>query len=198
MSLTLAGYRSCLAAAAACLLPLSAQAGNFNYTWAQFAYSDVTVDNTGGDFDGDAWTLSGAVELTDAIFVFGGYEYGDYDFNLETDTYQIGLGLDFPVGRKADLVFGLGYVDVSADLPGFGSIDDDGFTALGGVRAEVAPSFQVEAGLEYVDLSDGGDDTGFYAGGRYYFTPAWAVGLGYSSGDDSDAWTVSLRWELPR
>ena len=198
MSLSNPGLRSCLAAFAACVLPLSAHAGNFNYTWAQLAYSDVSIDDSGGDFDGDAWTISGAVELTDAIFVFGGYEFGDYDFNIETDTYELGLGLDFPVGQNADLVFGLSYIDVSADVPGFGSVDDDGYRALGGVRAEVASAFQIEAGLEYVDLSDGGDDTGFYAGGRYYFTPAWAVGLGYSSADDTDSWTVSLRWELPR
>lgn len=180
------------------LLPFTAGASNFSYTWVEGSYSDVSLDDSDFDFDGDAYGINAAWQLNETVFVFGGYEYGDYDFDVDTDTFELGVGLAFPVGRMADFVVGASYVDVSADLPGFGSVDDDGYSLFGGFRFGLTESFQVDAGVSYVDFSDSGDDTSYSITGRYYFTPSWAIGVGYTSGDDTDAVTISVRWEVPR
>lgn len=181
---------------ASLLLPFSASAGNFSYTWVEGSYSDISADDF--DFDGDAWAIEGSFQVHDMVFLFAGYEMGDYDFDVETDTYELGVGMAFPFGEQADLVVGTSYVDVSVEIPGFEDADDDGYSLFGGFRYAVTDAFQVDAGLRYVDLSDSGDDTGYTLGGRYYFTPAWAVGAGYTISDDADLWTLSVRWEMPR
>ncbi|MFU8822056.1 MAG: outer membrane beta-barrel protein [Gammaproteobacteria bacterium] len=178
------------------LLPFAAGASNFSYTWIEGSYSDVSLDDS--DFDGDAYGINAAWQFNEMVYVFGGYEYGDYDFDVESDTFELGVGLAFPVSDMADFVVGASYVDVSVDVPGLGSVDDDGYSVFGGFRLGLSESFQVDAGVSYVDLSDGGDDTSFSITGRYYFTPSWAIGAGYATSDDADAWTLSVRWELPR
>jgi hypothetical protein len=185
-------------ALAALLLPFTAGASNFSYTWVEGSYSHVSLDDSDFDFDGDVYGINAAWQFSDMVFVFGGYEYGDYDFDVDIDTFELGAGLAFPVGGMTDLVVGASYVDISADVPGFGSLDDDGYSAFGGFRFGLTESFQVDAGVSYIDLSDGGDDTSYSITARYYFTPAWAIGAGYTSGDDTDAVTVSVRWEVPR
>lgn len=187
--------RLALPVLAGLLLPFAAGASNFSYTWVEGSYSDVSADDF--DFDGDAWAIEGSYQFHDSVFVFAGYEMGDFDFDVETDTYEIGVGMAFPFGERADLVVGTSYVDVSVDTP-FGDADDDGYSLFGGFRYGVTDAFQVDAGLRYVDLSDSGDDTGYTLGGRYYFAPAWAIGAAYTTSDDADLWTLSVRWEMPR
>jgi len=185
-------------ALAGLLFPFAAGASNFSYTWVEGSYGNASIDDSDGDIDGDLWGISGAWQFHDYVFVYGGYEYGDFDYDIETDTYQFGVGLAFPMGDSVDLVAGAAYVDVSTDVPFFGDIDDDGYSVIAGIRAGVADAFQIEAGAEYVDLDDAGSDTGYMIGGRYYFTESFAVGAGYSTSDDADVWSVTLRWELPR
>lgn len=180
------------------LIPFAASASNFSYTYVEGYYADVSVDDSDGDFDGDAWAITGSWQFHDMLFAFGGYEWGDYDFDIETDTFELGLGLAFPIGEQVDLAFGASYVDVSVDIPFFGDEDDDGYSVFGGFRFGLGESFQVDAGASYVDLNDSGSDTGYSIVGRYYFTDAWAVGAGYQTADDTDAWVLTLRWEMPR
>lgn len=180
------------------LLPLSAGASNFSYTWIEGSYSDITIDDGLGDLDGEAWEIGAAWQVHDLVFLFSSYESGDFDFDLETETFELGVGMAVPVSTQADLVLGVSYVDVSVDVPYFGSADDDGYSLLGGFRFSVSESFQIEAGARYVDLDDSGDDTSFSLTGRYYLAPSWAISGGYTTGDDADLWTISLRWEMPR
>lgn len=180
------------------LLPFAAAASNFSYTWLEGAYSDITIDDDFGDLDGDAWEIGAAWQVHDLVYLFGSYESGDYDFDLETDTFELGVGMALPVSNQTDFVIGVSYVDVSVEVPGFGSADDDGYSILGGFRIGVSESFQVELGARYLDLTDSGDDTSFSLTGRYYFAPSWAIGAGYTTSDDADLWTLSLRWEMPR
>lgn len=187
-----------VAVLAGLLLPFAAGASNFSYTYVEGSYGSVSIDDSEGDLDGDTWGLNGSWQFHDMVFAFAGYEFGDYDFDIESDTFEVGLGLAFPMGEQVDLAAGAGFVDVSVDVPGFGSEDDDGYNVFAGIRAGLGEAFQVEAGASYVDLSDSGSDTTYSITGRYYFTESWAVAAGYLTADDADAWTLSLRWELPR
>jgi hypothetical protein len=48
----------------------------------------------------------------------------------------------------------------------------------------VTEGVEVEGGVRYTDLSEGGDDTALWVGGRFHFNKTWAVGAEYQSGDD--------------
>jgi hypothetical protein len=86
----------------------------------------------------------------------------------------------------------LGYIDVDVDTPS-GSRDDNGLTLRGSLRGRIAPSFELEGGVRYVDLDEGGDDTSLVAEARWFFLPQLALGLGVDSGDDLTVWNVGLR-----
>ena len=53
-----------------------------------------------------------------------------------------------------------------------------------GLRGGVGDAVELEGGARYTDLSDGGDDTALYLGGRFHFNKTWALGAEYQSGDD--------------
>jgi hypothetical protein len=182
--------RSCLIAA---LLSLSgaAAAEGLDYSFVQGTYSQVEFDDL--DVDGDAFGIAGSFAIGDRFAIIAGYEVGDYDFDLETTGYEIGGLFHTPLTDRVDFVSTLSYVSLEVDVPGFGSVDDDGFGLGVGLRGMVSPQVELNGGVSYVDFSDGGDDTTFGAGVRYNFTDAVSAGLDGSWGDDTSAYGISGR-----
>jgi hypothetical protein len=62
------------------------------------------------------------------------------------------------------------------------------------VRFAASKKLELDAGIDYVDYGDAGDDTAFGLGGLYSFSDAFALGLGGSWGDDVSTYTVSGRF----
>lgn len=183
--------------AAACLfLPLAAGAGNLSYTYVEGGYVNLSVDDP--DTDGDGWGLGGSFAVNEMIHVYGQYSTVDLDdFDADFDTYEVGIGGSWGIAPNADFIGRVGYVSAELDTD-FGNVDDDGYSLTAALRGRLAQAFELEGGINYADLDDAGDDTTVYVDGRYYFTPQWAVAGGYSMGDDIDAWTLGVRWEMPR
>ena len=93
-----------------------------------------------------------------------------------------------------DMIARVSYESVEIDVPGFGSADDSGFGLGLGLRFAASEQLELNAGINYVDLGDSGDDTGFEAGGLYSFTDAFALGLSGSWGDNVSAYSVTGRF----
>ena len=178
------------------LAPWSAGAGNFSYTYIEGGYGQVDIDNP--NIDGDVWGIGGSYGITEWVHVYANYAYTDYDdFGADGNNWGAGLGVSVPLGDKADFVGEAGYVYADIDTR-FGDADDDGYALSVALRGQLADQFQLEGGVTYADLDDTGDDTTFFAGGRFYFTESFAAGAGYSAGDDVSAWSLTLRWEFPK
>ena len=79
-------------------------------------------------------------------------------------------------------------------MPGFGSVDDNGIGLGVGLRYAVNEQFEIDAGISYVDFSDGGDDTTFGAGFLYNITESFSVGVGGDWGDDATAYSIGGRF----
>jgi len=183
-------WRSCMITALLSL-SLTAAAEGLDYTYVQGSYSQVEFDEI--DVDGDGFGISGSFALTDRFAVFGGYQMADFDFDVESDTVELGGLFHAPVSDTVDLVTSLSYVSVEFDMPGFGSFDDDGFGLGLGLRTMASPQLELNGGVSYVDLDDSGDDTTFGAGIRYHFTESFSAGLGGSWGDDASSYGLSGR-----
>ena len=177
----------------AALLSLSAAAAaeGLDYTYVQGSYSQVEFDDIG--VDGDGFGIAGSYAIGDRFAVIAGFESGDLDFGVETTGYEIGGLFHAPLSDRVDLVTTLSYVSLEFDVPGFGSVDDDGFGVGVGLRGMASPKVELNGGISYVDFSDGGDDTTFGAGARYSFTDAVSVGLDGSWGDDASTYGISGR-----
>ena len=184
-------FASALIASAA-LLPVAAQAQEPSYSYLDLAYVWTDIDGVSGTADGFA--LRGSFELTDRVFMFASYaEQMLSDFDLE--TYNIGAGYAWSIAPNMDLYGKISYVKAEAEGRGF-SADDDGYGIGVGIRSFVTDKLELEGAINYVDLSDSGDNTSFGIGARWYFTPQWAVGLEASIGDDADTYGVGVRWNF--
>ena len=182
--------------AAAALLPVIAQADGFSYSYLEGAYINTDVDQFNEDIDGFA--LRGSYELTPNVFLFGSYSDQStsvFGTDIGLESFELGAGYAWPLSKTLDLYGKLGYVHANIDTPG-PDVDDDGYTLAGGIRGRFAEDFELEGSLNYVDLSDWGDDTSLGLAARYFFTPQFAVGVEGDFGDDANTYGVNVRWNF--
>ena len=62
------------------------------------------------------------------------------------------------------------------------------------MRANVTSLIEVNGGITYVDLTDGGDDTGFGGGVLFNLTDSLSLGLAAELGDDVSEYSATARW----
>lgn len=178
--------------AALTLAPLASQAEGPSYSYVEGGYVITDVDGIGSDADG--FLIRGSVELTDDFFLFAGYVDQDIS-GVDLKQYSVGAGYAWSATDTTDLYGKVGYAKAEADYMGFG-IDDDGYSLGIGVRSFVMEKLELEASVNYVDLSDSGDDTTFGAGARWYFTEQFAMGIEAGVGDDATSYGIGLRWSF--
>ncbi|MDH3430794.1 MAG: porin family protein, partial [Gammaproteobacteria bacterium] len=140
------------------LLAFAATAGaeDFNYNYVSAGFGTVEFD--GVDADGDGFTIGGSFEISDSLHVFAGYESADLDFGADANTWNAGLGYNTSVSDTIDLVAKLSYEYVEIDAPLAGGFDDNGLGLGVGLRFAASETVELNAGIDYVDYSDGGDD----------------------------------------
>ena len=163
----------------------------FNYTYVELGYAETEFDLAGGgELDGDGFTLSGSIELTDEWHAYAAYGNADLDFGIDLDTWMIGAGYRYPLRDDTDIYGRLLFVNLEADVPG-PDPDDDGLGLQARLRHRVNDDFEVEGGIQYLEIDD--SDTSLQAEGRYYFQDNFSVGVGLTFGGDSDGIGVSAR-----
>ena len=187
--------------AATLALPMVASADDVTYSYADLNYVTTDIDGVNEDLDGFA--LRGSIEITDQVFLFGNYtdqsaESGGVD--VDYTTYTIGAGYAWSLSKTADLYGKLGYANAEVDVnvPGLGgfSVDDDGFLLGMGLRGRVAGVFELEGSVNYLDFSEGGDDTSLGVAARWFLTDQFNVGLEGDFGDNVTTYGVGMRWNF--
>ena len=181
-------------AAAAALSPCFAQADGLSYSYLDLAYVNTDIDGVDEDLDG--FGLRGSLEVADNIFLFAGYadqSASVFGSDIDYQAYDIGGGYAWSFAPAADVYGRIAYVKAELDFPG-GDVDDDGYSLGVGMRGRVAQQFELEGALNYVDDSDGGDDTSLGLGARWYFTDQLALGVEGEFGDDADTYGIGGRW----
>lgn len=183
--------------ALAALASISAQAAEsdgFSYNLIEGSYAFLDLE--GLDVDGPG--VNAAFELTPNLFIAGGLQSLEADGGGEIDMLNAGLGLNFPIAPNFDLVGGASFERYKFE--GVGS--ETGWGINGGVRGRVAGSLELTANVKYTDVGDYGNALAWTAGGRWYFTPNFAIGADYTSWDFDDTdvkldgFLVSLRYDF--
>jgi hypothetical protein len=176
-------------------------ASELGYTFIEAGYQNVDLDQP--DADGDGFALRGSVAITPMFHVFGGYSRSDLDLsrplagNVDYDTWELGAGLSYALTERVHFIGQASYINSEIDLAD-GRIDDDGYGLYAGIRSRFDTPFQMEGGVKYVDVGEAGEDVLLKLGAHYFFTDQWAAGLSLDLGDDSTAWGLNVRWQLPQ
>lgn len=156
-------------------------ADGFSYNLGELAY----IDTDGGD----GWAVRGQAEIGRNLSVLGSFT--DYDGG---NWLNAGLGVNWGLNPSLDLVGALTFERAKAD----GGGSETGFGIAGGLRGRVFEQLELTAGLKYVDMGNGWDDTTLSAGGRWYFTPNFAAGIDFSDNDGGNAWALAVRYDFGR
>jgi opacity protein-like surface antigen len=176
----------------ALLFSASAGAQGFDYSYIQLGYGTFDFDDI--DVDGDGFGLSGSYAINPDWHVFAGYEDASLDFGIDATSFGAGVGYNTELSPAVDMFARLSYQYVELDAGAFGSVDDNGIGFGVGMRFAASDQLEIDAGIDYVDLSDSGDETAFSAGAVYNFTDAFSVGLGGSWSDDASSYTLVGRF----
>jgi hypothetical protein len=169
-------------------------AEGFSYSNVEASY--VSLNGKGGAADADGFGIAGSYGFNENFSVFAAYDDADFDGaeggGGSLKHLSLGLGFHWGLSDNLDLTSGLSYesVDTGPNASGYGA-------ALG-LRGRLGESFELTGGVKYTDLNKGWKaQTTFSVGGRYYFTPAFALGADFSDEDDlGKAWRVSLRYDF--
>ncbi|HEX7012373.1 MAG TPA: outer membrane beta-barrel protein [Steroidobacteraceae bacterium] len=177
--------------ALAAALPLASYAETMDYSYAEIGYVDTEFEGRGFDVDGDGFALRGSVAVNQTFFVFAGYEDIGLDEGVDLTTLNVGGGAHWPLNDRLDIVGRLGIVQAEIEAGPFEE-DEDGFLLGARLRGAVSPKFELEGGVDYMDI-DTGEDTFVVLEGRYFFVDQFAGGLGLQIGDDVTSIGLNLR-----
>lgn len=172
----------------ALLFSASAGAQGFDYSYVQLGYGTIDFDDI--NVDGDGFGLSGSYAINSDWHIFAGYQGASLDFDIDVTSFGTGVGYNTELSPVVDMFARLSYEYVEVDAGLFGSVDDNGIGFSVGMRFAASDQVEIDAGISYVDLSDGGDDTAFSLGALYNFTDAFSAGLGGSWSDDVSSYTL--------
>jgi len=170
----------------------AANAEGFDYNYFELGYGILEFDDI--DVDGDGFGLAGSYAINPDIHVFAAYEDAGLDFGVDATQFAAGIGYNTELSPTVDAVARLSYQYAEIDVPGFGSVDDNGFGLGVGLRFAASDVLELDAGIDYVDFGDGGDDTSFGVGGLYSFSDAFDLGLSGSWSDDTSSYVLSGRF----
>ena len=173
--------RSIFALALAAALPLSAQAGELNYSYVDASY----LDSRFAGENGDGFGLTGSVGFSDSWYGSASYRRVDNnDFGVELDETTVNVGWHHALSEKADFFAELGYVDVGGDIDGIGSDSANGYRVAAGFRGMLAPKFEGSVKAYYTDISDadwGGSELGARVAGVYHINQTWGITASYDT-----------------
>lgn len=170
-------------------------ADGFNYNSVTASYGQIDFDDFSSD--SDLFAIEGSFAVSESFHVFAGYGVGEIEDNISSvdlDQWNIGLGYNTSLSDKIDLVVGLSYEYIELSAANLISIDDNGIGVRVGLRMAATEKLEVDAGISYVDFSDGGDNTAFGGGVLYSFTETFALGASVSFDDDATGYNVGGRF----
>jgi opacity protein-like surface antigen len=175
-------------------VPFAAQADSLGYSYWQLGYVSADIDGISDTADG--WGVGLSYEVTDRIFINAGYtDVGATvsGFDIDEQDLSLGVGYAYPISPNNDLIGRVGYVRAEAEVEAFGDGSDDGYSLGVGWRSRPLDSIELEAAVNYIDLSDAGDTTTYGLGAFWYFTPQVALAVAGNFSDDVNSYTIGVR-----
>jgi len=164
------------------------------YTYGDIGYSRVDFDDLNND--GDFLDLGGSLRVHDKLHLFADYSGGNVSvssFDVDVTNVDAGIGANLPLSPTVDLIIDVAYLWSELDAGHGNSDDEHGFGARVGVRAMLAPNFELNGGASYADYNDSDDNKALYAGLVYNFTDMVAMTAGVSAGDNVTSYDIGLR-----
>ncbi len=159
-------------------LPAAVMAEGLSYNFVEGNL--LVLDGDGGSLDG--FGVGASFLVAPQFFLTSSYARLT-DPGVSLRTFSGGAGFRHPLSPKVDFTGNASVVFAKAKVDGLGSGDDTGYSVGAGLRALLAPQFELNGGASYTDIADNGE-LGFNLGAVFSFTPQFALVGGVAVGDD--------------
>ncbi|MDQ3288244.1 MAG: hypothetical protein M3Q42_08265 [Pseudomonadota bacterium] len=155
--------------------PLATSANELNYSFIEGGY--IRADLAGDS--GDGLFARGSAAFGESFYGHASYQKATNDelgFDVSLDEATIGVGYRIAMGVNVDFIAEASYIDIGADVEGFGSSNYDGFRAALGVRGLMTPRLEGNLKAYYTELSDLDDgELGAQAGLVFHINQTWGI-----------------------
>ncbi|MEM1262900.1 MAG: hypothetical protein AAGH76_10930 [Pseudomonadota bacterium] len=167
------------------LLLSNAAAAEVSYNYFELGYQESELDLGFTEVDGDGFYGGLSFSIDESFFFVG--DYGSVDIEgVDVERLRAGIGFHSDLNEPVQLVAKVTFQRLDV------GVSDNGYGVSIGGRGEIAPGFEWDLFVDYVDIGEA--DTGFSGELRYKFTPRFAVGLQYETIDELDSLGLHFRW----
>jgi Ax21 family sulfation-dependent quorum factor len=181
--------RSLFALALLAALPFAASAAEgVSYNYVRGGY--VASSNNDGAPDADGFGIDASLAVHPNFHIVGGYANQELDdIGIDFDQWRLGVGYNYELSPKADLVTLIAYEKLNAD----GDADVTGYSAEVGVRGSLASQFEGYAFAGYADYEDLEGDFYGRLGANVKFNDTWGLNGDVKFADGDTQWFVGPR-----
>lgn len=168
------------------ILPLSAEAADFGYSYAEGAYlsenpSGAGSDLTGVQVDGSYklqpnWRITGQVSNASCC-------------GISDNRYGAGVGYYTGINDKLDFIADLSFLGQHLTNAG----NHNGWGIDGGVRALIVPQFELDGLVQHSDVNSATENT-LMVKALYALTEQWHLFAAYSNNSDEDDFQIGIRY----
>lgn len=169
-------------------------ADKLSYNYVEAAYISASLQDDVFDVNGNGFGVAGSFSITDDFHVIASYSDLDFDFDISSKSYEIGLGYNHALADAVDLFADVTYVSAEVSQDWLGSYDDNGYGLSLGVRGMASDKIELYGSVDYIDLSDSGSDTSISAGIGYYLTDKFQLGGSYTNNNDGNSYSIGVRF----
>lgn len=170
-----------------CLMPLAAQADNFDYSFVEGAYTSVSPQN-GNTTSLTGLTVDGSYALNDSWHAIAGYQHVSC-CSISDNVLNLGAGWNTHLGEKVDLFIDGEYLSENAS----GNGTHSGWGATGGVRAALAQQFELDGFVTHTDINSVTENT-LGVRGLFSLDRNWRLFASYTNNSDDNTFMVGARY----
>ena len=162
---------------------------NYEYIEASYARTDIDAGPFG--VDGDGFEVGGSFSIRPQIFGFASFGSTNTDVNFDLNTIVAGVG--YHSTGPAHYVAKVFYLRNDIDAGSVADSSDNGFGISFGGRGIIAPKWELEGNLVYVDSGDSSGELGANGLVRYHINQQLSSAFFVSAAEDTSAFGLNIR-----
>lgn len=165
-------------------MPLLAAADNFDYTYAEGAFTSLS--SSGNNSSASGVTVDGSFAIDPNWHVLGGVEHVSGDNQLD-----VGAGYNTALADNVDLFIEGEFLSTDVRQPA----TDTGWGAIGGLRFQLAPKFELDGLVSHTDVSSRTENT-IGVRGLLDIDKNWKLFASYANNTDFDTFMIGVRYDF--
>jgi hypothetical protein len=169
-------------------LPFAAQADDFSYNYGEASLVSVSPSHNGSSMTGIS--TDGSYAFTDQIHGIVGFQHVSC-CSVSQNSFDLGGGWNTKLAQQLDLFVDGEFLSVNQS----GNGNHTGWGATGGLRAWLAPKFELDGYVNHTDINSDTENT-LGVRGFYSIDLHWQVYAGYANNSDADTFMLGARYNF--